>query len=124
MYANYGNHLDERIDNDKIWKTRWHDLAVMPLHRYDALGGGGVRFAALMLSCRGAVIPLERRLFHFLSYVDSVTCLECHMCASHMAAHNCFTIRLGGRKAIDYGIGYRAHLQTIPLCLLPQGIVG
>eukprot|EP00978_Attheya_sp_CCMP212_P027128 scaffold90475_cov53-Attheya_sp.AAC.1 len=39
VHQNDGTHLDEGIEDDKIWQERWKKLAALPTKRYDAPGG-------------------------------------------------------------------------------------
>ena len=47
--ANPGTHLDRGIRDDSAWQAWWHDLAVMPLRRYEAPNGRvGSRFVGTL----------------------------------------------------------------------------
>ena len=49
VHANPGTHMEEGIRNDSGCKAWWHDLAVMPSRRYDALSGRvGRRFVGTL----------------------------------------------------------------------------
>ena len=39
FHRNQGTHLDGGVKDDSVWQAWWHDLAVMPLRRYDAPSG-------------------------------------------------------------------------------------